>query len=204
MATERQRHWDAAYQVDPSTKKWHQDFPAQSLAMLRMAGAGPTAGVVDVGGGASRFAEHLLDLGYDDVTVLDVSPLGMSHAQRHLGERADRVQWLVADVTRYRFTRTFDVWHDRAVFHFLADEADRQRYLDRMRAAVAPGGYTIVATFGPEAPEYCSGLPVARYGPDDLVKAIGGGFDAKEVTEELHVTPGGDTQPFTWALLRRT
>lgn len=197
-------HWDAVYEVDPATKKWHQDVPTMSLEMLEAAGVGPEHAVIDIGGGASRLAEFLVADGFRDVTVLDVSERGLQHARHRLGSRAGEVTWLVGDVTRHEFARTFDVWHDRAVFHFLSDEGDRAGYLERLEGAVAPGGHAIIATFGPGAPEYCSGLPVVRYDAQHLAGTIGRGFDLVRTVQEEHRTPGGEVQPFTWALLRRS
>lgn len=197
------QHWNGVYEADPSMKKWHQDSPTVSLTMISMAGIQKDDAIVDVGGGASRLAQHLVELGYRDVTVLDVSERGMAHAQHGLGEAVANVTWVVGDVTQHHFERAFDVWHDRAVFHFLSDEAEIKRYQQRLSESVALGGHAVIATFAPDAPEYCSGLPVVRYDVEGLAAAVGKNFEMIESAQELHRTPGGELQPFTWVLLQR-
>ena len=158
---------------------------------------------MDVGGGASRLVDCLLDSGYTDVTVVDVSEPALERAKRRQGDRAARVKWLAADVRELRLPGKVDVWHDRAVFHFLTEEADRAAYLDSMRAALRVGGYVVMATFALTGPEQCSGLIVSRYDAEMLRDLFGPDFQLVHSLERDHITPGGGAQRFTYALLRR-
>jgi len=161
------------------------------------------AAVVDVGGGASRLVDALLDDGYSDLTVLDIASPAIAAARARLGDRADAVTWLVEDVTRWEPRRRFDVWHDRAVLHFLVAEGDRSRYLTTLRRATGGGAHVVLAAFGPEGPETCSGLPVRRYDAAAMATLLGREFEALDATEEVHVTPSGAAQPFVYGLFRR-
>jgi rhodanese-related sulfurtransferase len=157
--------------------------------------------VIDVGGGASTFVDHLLARGFSDVSVLDVSQAALAMTRDRVGS-VDKVQLVHADIVTWRAARLYSLWHDRAVFHFLVDAADRKRYLDILRSSVLPGGHAVIATFAPDGPDRCSGLPVARYGPDDLRALLDGAFEVLEVRREEHTTPAGITQPFTWVAAR--
>ena len=159
--------------------------------------------MLDAGGGASSLVDALLERGHRDVTVLDLAPAALAVARRRLGGAADRVAWVAADLLAGDPPRRFDVWHDRAVFHFLVDPGDRGRYVAVLRAALAPGGLALVATFAPDGPPRCSGLPVRRYDAEGLLAALGGGFSREATRREEHVTPGGTVQPFTWLAARR-
>lgn len=172
--------------------------------MLELAGTGPAAGVIDVGGGASPLVDHLLGLGYGDLTVLDVAPAGLAIARRRLGEAASGVRWLVADLRSWRPQRTYDVWHDRAVLHFMVSAADRAAYLAALTAATAPGGVAVLGCFAPEGPEQCSGQPVHRSDAAGLQATLGAGWRLLASAAEDHRTPDGRMQPFTWAVFRRT
>lgn len=162
-----------------------------------------TAAVIDVGGGASTLAVELVHRGFGDVTVLDVSARAVDAARSQLGAEADRVDVVVADVLSWKPERRFDVWHDRAVFHFLVDAEDRARYLATLEATLSPGGRVIVATFALDGPEQCSGLPTAHYDESSLVAMFGAGYQLVESRREEHRTPAGGVQPFTWVALRR-
>jgi trans-aconitate methyltransferase len=157
--------------------------------------------IIDVGAGASTLVDGLLADGFNDVSVLDVSAVALETTRRRIGE-VDGYQLLRADVLTWCPPRTYDLWHDRAVFHFLVHPDDRQRYLDVLRSAVRPGGHVIIATFAPDGPQQCSGLPVARYGAEDLGALLGYAFEVVEVRREEHKTPWGATQPFTWVVAR--
>ena len=197
-------HWDAVWTNQKADEvSWFQAEPTLSLQMIRRV-AGPDAGIVDVGGGASRLVDRLLDAGYHDLTVTDVAAAAMETARQRLGATAEQVSWVVGDVTEFDPARSFDVWHDRAVFHFLVDAADRQRYLTVLRNALAIGGHLVLATFGPDGPETCSGLPVRRYGIDSMQDTLGTAFELVDHDVELHVTPSGRTQRFVYGLFRRT
>lgn len=196
-------HWDEIYrQRAPGELTWYQREPLVSLALLDMLGVTPDQAVVDVGGGTSSLAGHLLDRGFGDITVLDLSTTALASAAGAMGERSGRVHWLAHDVLTWRPDRRYQVWHDRAVLHFLVDEGHRLAYLATLRAALDGGGAVVVGTFAADGPERCSGLPVRRYGPDDLATLFGPAFDVVEQRREEHHTPAGGVQPFTWAAMR--
>jgi trans-aconitate methyltransferase len=196
-------HWDAAYAQGADTRSWFQLQPAMSLQMLDIAGVSARDSVLDVGGGASPLAGVLLGRGFTDVTVLDISATGRQYAQRRLGPQAERVRWLTADVLTWRPQRRYQVWHDRAVFHFLIGTQDRQRYLHTLESATAAGAVVMFGCFALDGPQHCSGLPVARYGPRELAAQLGGGWALIAQDREEHITPAGATQPLTWAAFRR-
>ncbi len=196
-------HWDAVWQNrDADQVTWFQAEPTVSLRMIRSV-AGPHDGIIDVGGGASRLVDHLLAAGYDDVTVLDIAAESMQASRLRLGPSEEHVRWIVADVTAVEFDRTFDVWHDRAVFHFLIDAADRARYLATLSAALRIGGHLVLSTFGPDGPERCSGLPVRRYSTDLMQETLGAGFERIDDEIEEHNAPSGAVQHFVYGLFRR-
>ncbi len=196
-------HWDRIYrQRGPSEVSWYQREPQVSLALLDGLGVTPDEAVVDVGGGASTLAACLLDRGFRDVTVIDLSDVALAEARGAMGERAGAVHWLQQDVLTWRPERRYRVWHDRAVFHFLVDEERRRTYLATVRASLANGGAVVMGAFAADGPEQCSGLPVRRYDPDDLAEAFGPDFCVLDVRREEHHTPGGGLQPFTWIAMR--
>ncbi len=200
----RRDHWDRVHrQREPAERSWFQPSPALSLELIANAGAAPAARVIDVGGGASRLVDHLLAAGYEDVTVLDIAPAALAESRRRLGERAQRVRWIEADVTSGELGGTFDVWHDRAVFHFLVDPEDRRRYLSLLALSVPPGGHAVIATFAEDGPDKCSGLPIVRYGKDTLARTLGSGWERVDWRRELHTTPAGKEQSFVYCLFRR-
>jgi len=172
-----------------------------SLALIAALGVRPETPAIDVGGGNSLLVDHLLERGFADVTVLDVSSAALAQAQQRVGEAP--VTWLEADVCGWRPERTYGLWHDRAVFHFLVNPADRAAYLDALWAATAPGAAVIIGAFAQDGPESCSGLPVARYSADGLASVVGGLCEVTTTSQEQHTTPGGDVQPFTWLAARR-
>jgi ubiquinone/menaquinone biosynthesis C-methylase UbiE len=159
--------------------------------------------IVDIGGGASLLVDRLVDAGYTDVTVVDVSAAALDLAKARLADRAKDVKWLVADARHVRLPEEVDVWHDRAVFHFLITEADRAGYLDSVRRALCVGGHVVIATFALGGPERCSGLPVERYDAEKLSRVFGPDFSLVLELTKQHVTPAGTTQEFTYAILRR-
>ncbi|HSG07177.1 MAG TPA: class I SAM-dependent methyltransferase [Longimicrobiales bacterium] len=201
---ERRDHWEAVYTTKTSDEmSWFQARPERSLDLIRNTGVGRDAGVIDVGGGDSRLVDVLVDEGYVDLTVLDVSAAALARARERLGAAAAAVTWITGDVTRFEPRRTWDVWHDRAVFHFLTDPHDRAAYRNALLRALAPGGHVVLATFAPDGPARCSGLDVVRYGPDDLLTALGHDFTLLAGEGHLHSTPSGATQSFTYAHLQR-
>jgi trans-aconitate methyltransferase len=171
--------------------------------MFDAVGVGAGDGVVDVGGGASGLVDALLERGHADVSVLDVSADGLAAAQQRLGANARRVRWIVEDLRAWRPDRTWRVWHDRAVLHFFTTDADRQRYLQVLSAATEVGSLAVFATFAPDGPQQCSGLPVARYDAEQLAGLLGSTWRLLLDDREQHATPAGGTQSFTWAALRR-
>jgi SAM-dependent methyltransferase len=200
-AARRRRHWDDRYgAATPERVSWYQERPATSLELIAASGADRTAGLVDVGGGAGRLVDHLVADGWSDITVLDVSDVALGAVRARVGSDTP-VQWVEQDLLTWHPPRRFDVWHDRAVFHFLVRERDRQRYREVMGEALAPRATVIVGSFADDGPRQCSGLPVARYDAGSLVTALGA-FDVLATRRELHVTPQGETQPFTWVALR--
>ncbi len=204
----RKAHWEAHWERIFASKadsevSWFQADPAPSLEALARIGAGPSAAIIDVGGGASRLVDRLVEQGYADVTVLDLSAAALEAAKARLGEAAGKLSWIVADATAWAPARTFDIWHDRAAFHFVVDPDDQASYVERLRRALRPGGFTIIATFAPDGPERCSGLPVARHDSESLSAALGPDFVLVETQRDAHLTPSGAIQRFQFSAFRR-
>ncbi len=196
------RHWDAVYATHGADRvSWAQRDPGPSLAALDALEVDHTDVVIDVGGGTSAFAGALAQRGFTDITVLDLSLDAMNAGMKRYG--ADRITWQLGDVLDWRPEREYGLWHDRAVFHFLTEATDRQRYRDALNAAVAPGGAIIIETFAPDGPDRCSGLPVARYGPTSLAHELGPGLAPVASGDYDHQTPSGAIQAFIWLALRR-
>ncbi len=196
-------HWDAAYGQGDDTRSWFEERPGMSLRMLDSAGISAADAVIDVGGGASPLTGALLDRGFADLTVLDISAAGMQHARDRLGLRADQVHWLTADVLSWQPRRQYRGWHDRAVYHFLTIDEHRQQYLHTLDAATGPGAIAVFGCFAPDGPQHCSGLPVARYSPAQLARQVGAKWLLTSQDREEHITPAGTVQPFTWVAMRR-
>lgn len=198
------QHWDRVYRMKlPTEVSWYAAHLDTSLRLIEATAEGTNASVIDVGGGESTLVDDLLDRGYGHLSVLDLSATALDVAQARLGARARAVRWLGGDVTSFPFERhRYDVWHDRAVFHFLTSAADRVAYVRQVMRAVKPGGHVIVATFGPDGPTKCSGLDVMRYGADALHDEFGDGFRLLEHLTEVHQTPSGATQQFTYCLCK--
>jgi SAM-dependent methyltransferase len=193
-------HWSHVYQTKGEDEvSWFQETPASSLKMIRATGLGPEASVLDVGGGASRLVDALLDDGYRHVGVLDVAPEALATARTRLAERASAAEWFAADVLTFESPHPWDLWHDRAVFHFLTDPDGRARYRDVLLRTLAPGGHVVTARFGPGGPERCSGLPVQRYDAEALAAALGPELRLAEHRIEAHSAPTGAEQEFLFA-----
>ena len=198
-------HWEHVY----STKKtesvsWFQEHAEQSMRLIRGTGVPYSAGIIDVGGGASTLVDDLLRSGYRAVSVLDLAAAALSVAKARLGERASEVQWTEGDITKVLLpVHAFDVWHDRAVFHFLTSKEDRAAYVDTVLRSVKPGGHVIVATFAEDGPIQCSGLPVMRYGPSELHAEFGSPFSLVQHEREEHHTPFGTVQKFVYCYCRK-
>ncbi len=198
-------HWQAVYGTkQPDQVSWYQPHLERSLMFIRSSGLPRDARVVDVGGGASTLVDDLLADGYDDVAVIDLAEAALFAAKQRLGERAAGVDWIVGDVTTSLLPdHSVEFWHDRAVFHFLTDEGARSAYLAQVLRVVKPGGLVLVATFGLDGPEMCSGLPVARYDPSGIHAAFGEVFEKVGDATEHHETPGGSVQSFVYCFCRR-
>jgi SAM-dependent methyltransferase len=197
-------HWERVYRSkSASDVSWYQAEATLSLELVRRAAPDLDAPIIDVGGGASTLVDGLLDAGYRNITVLDISAAALDVARARLGERASRVKWIVSDVLDAPLASgAFAVWHDRAVFHFLTERRDRERYVARAHDAVRAGGHVIVASFAAEGPERCSGLDVMRYSPEAMHAQFGGDFELLDSFGEEHHTPAGATQQFVYCLCR--
>ncbi|WP_076789665.1 class I SAM-dependent methyltransferase [Chlorobium sp. KB01] len=198
-------HWEKVYSTKATDEvSWFQEHAELSLRLIRNAGVPLTASIIDVGGGASTLVDDLLSNGYVNITVLDLSGTALAKAKARLGERGSSVKWLEANVIETEFpTQAYDVWHDRAVFHFLTSVEERQAYVQAVLHAVKPGGLVIVATFAEDGPTKCSGLPVMRYGANDLHAEFGEPFLLLGHEKESHHTPGGNEQKFVYCLCRK-
>jgi len=205
MSTDgREQHWNSVYEDKGTTEvSWYQRTPEMSLAIIEPLAVAKDAAIIDIGGGASTLAASLLDQGFTDLTVLDVSARALELAQDRLGPDARRVCWLREDVLSWTPGQAYALWHDRALFHFLVDPASRQRYVETLLTGLARGGLLIIGTFALDGPDQCSGLPVARYDAARLGAALGKGFLLLDERREEHHTPIGAVQPFTWTTFRR-
>lgn len=202
--TDRTSHWEDVYATRAAHEvSWYQIRPETSLGLIDKLGIRPDDAVIDVGGGASSLVDHLVERGFLNVTVLDISAAALDAVKARLGDRAAHVRWLAGDITRLRPQGPFQLWHDRAVFHFLTGAEDRKAYVAAMLDAVPAGGHAIIATFAEDGPERCSNLPVCRYSPEELVKEIGSGFSLVESLRETHVTPAQGEQKFVYCCFRR-
>jgi len=202
---DRQSHWENIYATKAETEvSWFQESPAPSLELIELAGATPTSAIIDIGGGASRLADALVSRGFVDVTILDLSQAALIAARNRIGDAARRVRWITSDVTAWEPTRSYDVWHDRAAFHFLTDERDRGAYVATLRRALRSNGHVIIGTFALDGPEKCSGLAVARHDSETLARALGAGFALVDTRRHEHKTPWGSTQRFQFSTFHYT
>lgn len=198
------KHWEQVYHTKaPESVSWYSPHLQKSLSLVRAATKNPAAAIIDVGGGEATLVDDLLALGYRDLTVLDISRQAIEVAQKRLGQAADSVIWLQEDITRTTLaSHRYDVWHDRAVFHFLTEPEQREAYVRQVMRAVRVGGHVIVATFGPEGPQKCSGLDTVRYDAEGLHGEFGARFQLVASDTELHQTPMGTTQQFLYCFCR--
>ncbi|WP_428642449.1 class I SAM-dependent methyltransferase [Roseibium sp.] len=200
----RQSHWENVYTVKAETDvSWFEANADVSLDLISRYGADKHS-LIDIGGGASRLVDALLAEGkFHEIAVLDLSSAALDVAKKRIGPAARAIEWIAEDVTRWTPVSTYDIWHDRAAFHFLTDAADRTAYVTRLKQALNPGGLVIIATFAPDGPERCSGLPVVRYNPEALAKVLGPDFELVDERSYVHKTPWGAEQSFQFSVLRR-
>lgn len=193
-------HWENVYQTkQPDAVSWFQEHATRSLEIIQSIDASRDAHIIDVGGGASTLVDDLLSDGFEHVSVLDLSASALEVARKRLGKTGDQVVWIAGDIRNVNLPEhAFEIWHDRAVFHFLTEPADRADYVRQVMRAVKPGGHVIVATFAPDGPEQCSGLPVVRYSPEQLHGEFGPAFELLEKASEEHKTPWGTMQHFVY------
>lgn len=202
---DRKDHWNTAYRTKGEDGvSWFEDEPRLSLELVHSVGAGDDTSLIDIGGGASRLVDALLEEGLHDLAVLDLSAEALQTARTRLGARVATVDWIVADVTDWRPKRHYEIWHDRAALHFLTRPEDQAAYVERLKAALAPGGHAIIATFAPDGPERCSNLPVARHDGESLSRLLGPSFQLIDHRRHLHRTPFGTDQKFQFSVFRMT
>jgi len=201
----RQFHWEQVYRSKGEAGvSWFEKSPTLSLALIHATGIGTKAAIVDIGGGASRLVDALLHEGFEDVSVLDLAPAALATAKARLGTRSAKVNWLEADVTTWNPPRAYDLWHDRAVFHFLTEAADRAAYAKCAAKALRVGGHIVIGTFAPDGPERCSGLPVMRHDAATIGAILGGAFSLVESRRHAHRTPAGAIQRFQFSWYVKT
>jgi trans-aconitate methyltransferase len=201
---ESKKHWEDVYAKKAENEvSWFQAEPVTSLEFIRHCGAAKDAAIIDVGGGESRLVDRLLEAGYSDVTVLDLSVHAIDATRQRLGARAADARWIVADVVQWTPERRYRLWHDRAVLHFLTEPDDRAAYVRNMLSAVVPGGCIVISTFAPDGPERCSGLPVRRYSAETLADELGAQVRLVETAREDHTTPWGAVQRFQYSRFTR-
>jgi ubiquinone/menaquinone biosynthesis C-methylase UbiE len=200
----RKDHWESIYGTKSENEvSWFQASPSVSLNLIARKGTGTDSKIIDIGGGASRLVDALFERGFTQVTVLDIAEAALDQARRRLGTHATSVTWICADITRWKPDALYDVWHDRAVFHFLTEAQERAAYKEALRAGLRPGGTAIIATFALDGPERCSGLPIVRYSPETLAMELGPAFRLLDSTSENHLTPFATVQKFQFSRFRR-
>lgn len=204
MAFDPKEHWEKVYQAKkPTEVSWYQDNPELSLKLICETGINAEAKIIDVGGGASTLAGKLLTEGFKNLTVLDISSQALSYAKERFGKRSGEINWIEADITRFEPPGLFDLWHDRAVFHFLTSPDDRKKYVEILNKTLKPGGHLIISAFGLEGPLKCSGLTVERYSPEKLQETLGSSFFLSKTVHENHITPAKMGQKFLYCCFRK-
>jgi SAM-dependent methyltransferase len=200
--TEKREHWNRVYSARAANRmSWHQERPSLSLELIATF-AGPEDHIVDVGGGASLLVDSLISAGYKNLGLVDISGVALSAVRERLGDDAVHVRWFETDFRVFRDQQLWDVWHDRAVFHFLTNADDRNDYITSLENALKPGGHVVLATFAPDGPDKCSGLEVAKYDSDRLSESLGPKFELLDSRAEMHATPDGVEQSFIYSVLR--
>jgi 2-polyprenyl-3-methyl-5-hydroxy-6-metoxy-1,4-benzoquinol methylase len=201
---DRTQHWENVYQTKNSTEvSWYEPDPKQSLDLILQVAGESRGRVLDVGGGQSFLVDRLLDAGFSHVAVLDISQTAIEATKARLGERASQVEWIVADITQRDALGEFDVWHDRAVFHFITVPDDRRHYVELLRRSLPIGGHFVVGTFAKGGPEKCSGLTICQYDVATMQTELGPSFEPVECSEYMHTTPTGKPQKFFFGIYKR-
>jgi 2-polyprenyl-3-methyl-5-hydroxy-6-metoxy-1,4-benzoquinol methylase len=197
--SKRKHHWERFWSTsEPRHVSWYQDSPEASLHLINATRVSRDAHILDVGGGASTLVDGLIDRGFENISVLDLSASAIAHAKERLGARSEKVAWMTGDVTAFHTDTQIDLWHDRAVLHFLTEKRDRDLYVQSFTESIAPNGHAIIATFALDGPRKCSGFEVVRYGPQEIKALLGESFQLLEVVHETHLTPGEIKQRFTY------
>ena len=196
---DRKAHWEKVYSEKQSTEvSWYQQHPERSLELINTTGVKKQASIIDIGGGASTLIDYLLESGYTNLSVLDISASAIKQAKSRLGDQGKMVQWIELDITELKTEQRFNVWHDRAVFHFLTEQEDRMRYVDVMKQVTNIGSYVIIAAFDVNGPKKCSGLDVMHYSFEKMSAVLGDSFKLWDASTESHITPGGAEQSFIY------
>ena len=202
--SDKRSHWEQVYETKhPRTVSWFQTEPTVSIELVQNSGVKKTDAIIDVGGGASGFADCLQSRGYKNVTVLDISSAAIELSQKRLGERSRTITWYATDITAFEPPHSFALWHDRAVFHFLTNPSERRKYVEVLKRSVPKNGHVIIATFSIGGPEKCSGLEVEQYDAPKILDTLGDGFQLVEEVGETHITPQKRAQEFSYFWLIR-
>ncbi len=202
MKLDRTKHWEAVYETKkPDQVSWTQEIPKTSLEFIHSFGLEKTAKIIDVGGGDSKLVDYLLDEGFENITVLDISAKALEKAQNRLGEKAKKINWVVSDITEFEPNTTYDIWHDRATFHFLTTAKQVSKYMNIARKSV--NGYLTIGTFSENGPKKCSGLEIKQYNEQELTSELENGFEKLKCVTEDHLTPFDTTQNFLFCSFRR-
>ena len=203
MTYDAKEHWESIYQTKkPNEVSWYQEKPKTSLNLIAEVGLGKNASIIDIGAGDSKLVDNLLDIGFRNITVLDVSSMALEKAKKRLGDRADAVKWIVSDLREFETSDRYDLWHDRAVLHFLTAEEDINKYAEVVRRFLKPNGYLILSTFSENGPKRCSGLDIKQYS-EDSVKELFSDFEHVKSFEEEHLTPWEASQIFIYSIFRK-
>ena len=202
MKLDRKKHWETVYETkNPDQVSWTQETPKTSLEFIHSFGLKKTAKIIDIGGGDSKLVDYLIDEEFENITVLDISAKSLKKAKDRLGEKANKINWIVSDVTEFEPNMTFDVWHDRATFHFLTTTEEIKKYLKTARKSV--NGFLTIGTFSKNGPKKCSGLEIKQYNEDELTLELKNGFDKINCVTEEHITPFNTTQNFLFCSFER-
>lgn len=203
-SNEKKQHWENIYQTKQAHQlSWTQDSPFPSLGLCRRFDVPETGKIIDVGGGNSILVDNLLEFDYEDITVLDISEAGLNRAKKRLGERAEKIKWIVADILQFKPTEKYDFWHDRATFHFLTEEADIETYINTMQSSIKPGGLLVIGTFSEQGPDKCSGLTIKQYSEATLTERLQKWFEKLDCFTVDHRTPNDSKQNFIFGSFRR-